>query len=175
LARLETMQDDSLVISARFLLFATALPLRDLPRRPLTKRRPSLALSGLFLAALTMLAGIGSLEDCAIVPSAPGQLPFTYGDALCPAFAGFLSNVVRWLKRATLRAREAGALAARSALCSVLRSSASLARYDAPSMRTTSARCIKRSIDETTQAALGKTSPHSANARLVVTTVLLCW
>ena len=42
-------------------------------------------------------------------------------------------------------------------------------------MRTTSARCISRSIRETTQAALGKTSPHSAKARFVVTTVLLCW
>jgi hypothetical protein len=31
-------------------------------------------------------------------------------------------------------------------------------------MRTTSARCMSRSIKETTQAALGKTSPHSANA-----------
>ena len=35
-------------------------------------------------------------------------------------------------------------------------------------MRTTSARCISRSINETTQAALGKTSPHSAKARFVV-------
>lgn len=30
-------------------------------------------------------------------------------------------------------------------------------------MRTTSARCISRSTSETTQAALGKTSPQSAN------------
>ena len=29
--------------------------------------------------------------------------------------------------------------------------------------------------DTLRQAALGKTSPHSAKARLVVTTVLLCW
>ena len=40
-------------------------------------------------------------------------------------------------------------------------------------MRTTSARCISRSINYTTQAAFGKTSPQSAKARLVVTTVLL--
>jgi len=32
-------------------------------------------------------------------------------------------------------------------------------------MRTTSARCISRSISETTQAALGKTSPHSTLRR----------
>ena len=37
-------------------------------------------------------------------------------------------------------------------------------------MRTTSARCMSRSINDTTQAALGKTSPQSANARFVVTT-----
>ena len=39
----------------------------------------------------------------------------------------------------------------RQALRSASRSSASLARYEAPSMRTTSARCMSRSISETTQ------------------------
>ena len=42
-------------------------------------------------------------------------------------------------------------------------------------MRITSAQCISRSINETTQAALRKTSPQSTNARLVVITVRLCW
>lgn len=42
-------------------------------------------------------------------------------------------------------------------------------------MRTTSARCISRSINDTTQAALGNTSPHCAKGLFVVTTVLLCW
>jgi hypothetical protein len=65
---------------------------------------------------------------------------------------------------AALRGRAAAALAARSALRCASRSSASLARYESPSMGTTSARCIRRSISETTQAALGKTSPQSANA-----------
>jgi hypothetical protein len=34
---------------------------------------------------------------------------------------------------------------------------------------------MRRSISETTQAALGKTSCHSANGRLVVITVLRVW
>ena len=41
-------------------------------------------------------------------------------------------------------------------------------------MATISALCIRRSTMETTQAALGNTSRHSANGRLVVTSVLFC-
>ena len=60
-----------------------------------------------------------------------------------------------------------------AAFCAA-RSKASLRRYDSPSMGTTSQRCTNRSIKDTTQAALGNTSCHSLNARLVVMTVLLC-
>ena len=41
-------------------------------------------------------------------------------------------------------------------------------------MARTSALWTRRSTRETTQAAFGKTSRHSANGRLVVTSVLLC-
>src|SRR6185437_6828013 len=55
------------------------------------------------------------------------------------------------------------------------RSRASFRRYDSPSIEMTSARCTRRSTSETTQAALGNTSCHSANGRFDVTIVLLFW